>query len=451
MRSHWSSRWAFILATSGSAVGLGNIWKFPYMTGTNGGSAFVLVYLLCVALIGLPLMMTEIMLGRRAQRNPVDGMAQLAAEAGGAPWWKGVGYMGIAAGVLILAFYSVVAGWVLGYGLRAAGGGFAGMDAARAKEVFSAFLANPFELLFWHSAFMFLTMFVVARGVTSGLERATRIMMPGLMAILFILLGYSLAVGDMGRSIDFMFRLDFSGITPAAVLSAMGHSFFTLSLGMGAVMVYGSYLQRHTSIARSAFHIVLMDTGIALVAGVTIFAIVFANGLEPAAGPGLIFQTLPIAFGQMPAGSVFATLFFVLVAFAAWTSSISLVEPAVSWLIENTRLSRARAALLVGGLVWLLGIAVLLSFNGWSEVKLFGLGIFDLLDKLTTNIMLPLGGLLMALFAVWVMHAAHAQEELALNDRHYRRWLFVTRFVAPAAIVLVFLNLIGWLPFTQGI
>lgn len=448
MRSHWSGRWAFILATAGSAVGLGNIWKFPYMTGTNGGSAFVLVYLLCVALIGLPLMMTEIMLGRRAQRNPVDGMARLAAEAGGSPWWKGVGYMGIAAGILILSFYSVVAGWVLDYGLRAASGDFVDMTASQATETFAAFLSNPFELLFWHSVFMLLTMLVVAHGVTSGLERATRIMMPGLILILLVLLGYSLAVGDMGRSLEFMFRPDFSSITPAAVLSAMGHSFFTLSLGMGAVMVYGSYLKRHTSIARSAMHIVLLDTGIALIAGITIFAIVFANELEPAAGPGLIFQTLPIAFGQMPGGALFATLFFVLLAFAAWTSSISLVEPAVSWLIENTRLNRARAALLVGGVIWLIGIAVLLSFNNWSEVKLFGLGIFDVLDKLTTNIMLPLGGLLMAVFAVWVMRAAHAQEELALNNRHYRHWLFVTRYIAPAAIAVVFLNLVGWLPFS---
>ncbi|KAB2314560.1 sodium-dependent transporter [Betaproteobacteria bacterium SCN2] len=447
MRSHWSNRWAFIMATAGSAVGLGNIWKFPYMAGTSGGSAFVLVYLLCVALIGLPLMMTEVMLGRRAQKNPVDGMAHLAAEAGATQVWKGIGYLGIAAGILILSFYSVVAGWVLAYGMRAAAGGFAGMAADQAQQQFAAFLGNPVELLLWHSVFMFLTMAVVARGVTSGLERANRIMMPGLMIILLILLGYSLAVGDIRRSLEFMFRPDFSSITPAAVLSAMGHSFFTLSLGMGAVMVYGSYLQRHVSIARASFYIVLTDTAIALVAGVTIFAIVFANGMEPAAGPGLIFQTLPIAFGQMPAGTLFATLFFVLVAFAAWTSSISLVEPAVSWLVENTRFRRRQAALLVGGTIWLLGLAVLLSFNVWSEIKLFGLTIFEQLDKLTTNVMLPLGGLLMALFAVWVMRAAHAQEELALNDRHYRRWLFVTRYVAPAAIVLVFLNLAGWLPF----
>ncbi len=446
MRGHWSNRWVFVMATAGSAVGLGNIWKFPYMTGVNGGSAFVLIYLLCVALIGLPLMMTEIMLGRRAQRNPVDGMAHLAAEAGSTGLWKVIGYMGVAAGLFILAFYSVVAGWVLDYVLRAVSGNFLGMTAEEATNQFSSFIAKPGELLLWHTTFMVLTMYVVARGVTSGLERANKIMMPSLVVILLVLLGYSLAVGDIRHSLEFMFTPDFSKITPNAVLSAMGHSFFTLSLGMGSVMVYGSYLQRHASIARASFYIVLADTAIALVAGITIFAIVFANQLEPAAGPGLIFQTLPIAFGHMPGGTLFATLFFILVGFAAWTSSISLVEPAISWITENTSLGRRNTSIAVGIIVWLMGVGALLSFNAWSEVKIVGLNIFDLLDKLTTNIMLPLGGLLMAIFAVWVMHATHAQEELALNDKHYRRWLFATRYVVPAGILLVFLNLVGWLP-----
>ncbi len=437
----------FMMATAGSAVGLGNIWKFPYMAGDNGGSAFVLVYLLCVALIGLPLMMTEIMLGRRAQRNPVSSMAWLAAEAGGSPWWKTLGFMGITTGVLILSFYSVVAGWVLEYLTRAAQGGFVGISADTAKTQFADFVANPLALLVWHSLFIGMTVLVVARGVTSGLERANKIMMPALAAMLLILFGYSLATGDVARSLNFMFDADFSKITPAAVLAAMGHAFFTLSLGMGAVMVYGSYLQRHVSIARASLYVVLADTAIAMIAGITIFAIVFANQMEPAAGPGLLFQTLPVAFGQMPGGTLFATVFFVLVCFAAWTSSISLLEPAVSWLSENGAMSRPRATWLVGGIAWLLGIAALLSFNIWSDVTVFGLGVFDVLDKLTTNILLPLGGLLMAVFAIWVMHETHVQEELGLNDRHYRRWQFVTRYIVPVAIVLVFLNLAGWLPF----
>lgn len=446
MRSHWSSRWAFVVATAGSAVGLGNIWKFPYMTGTNGGSAFVLVYLLCIAAIGLPLMMTEIMLGRRAQRNPVDGMAFLAQESGASQIWKGVGYLGIAAGILILSFYSVVAGWVLDYTVLAASGDFVAMTAAQAQAQFAGVVSRPKELLLWHSVFMFLTMLVVARGVTAGLERANKIMMPALVVILLLLLGYSMAVGDIGRSIHFMFQADFSKITPAAVLSAMGHAFFTLSLGMGAVMVYGSYLKRHISIARAAFYVVLADTLISLIAGITVFALVFGNNLEPAAGPGLIFQTLPIAFGHMPGGQIFATLFFILLGFAAWTSSISLVEPAVAWLIERLKIRRGRAAVYVGTLIWIIGISVLLSFNIWSDVKLLGLNLFDLLDKLTTNIMLPLGGLLMAIFAIWAMRSQYAQEELGLSQGRYLLWRFVTLFVAPCAILLVFLNLLGWLP-----
>ncbi|MDD5240868.1 MAG: sodium-dependent transporter [Sulfuricella sp.] len=443
-RSHWSSRWAFILATAGSAIGLGNIWKFPYMTGVNGGSAFVLVFLACIAMVGIPLMMCEIMLGRRAQRNPVDGMRLLAAEAHAPALWKWVGIMGLFAGLLILAFYSVIAGWVLDYVVRAASGEFKGMDATMAQNRFNAFLAAPLELVLWHSLFIVMTMGVVARGVNSGLEKTNKILMPALFAILLVLLGYSMAEGDFARSARFMFTPNFSKVTPVVVLSALGHAFFSLSLGMGAVMVYGSYLQRHVSIARTTLFVALADTAIGLLVGLAIFALVFANGLEPAAGPGLIFQTLPIAFGKMPGGAFIGTLFFLLVAFAAWTSAISLVEPAISWLIENTRMTRNQAAWLIGLIDWVLGIAALLSFNVWSDVRLlFGLNIFDTLDKLTTNILLPLGGLLMALFAGWVMRTHHVQEELGLAMRAYQIWRFTLRFVSPLAIIAIFLYLFG--------
>ncbi|MBZ0096457.1 MAG: sodium-dependent transporter [Sulfuricella sp.] len=443
-RSHWSSRWSFILATAGSAIGLGNIWKFPYMTGVNGGSAFVLVFLACIAVVGIPLMMCEIMLGRRAQRNPVDGMAALAKEAGAPTLWRWVGIMGLIAGLLILAFYSVIAGWVLDYVVRAASGSFKGIDGAMAQSQFDAFLAAPLELGLWHSLFIVMTMSVVARGVNSGLEKANNILMPALFAILLVLLGYSLAEGDVARSARFMFAPDFSKVTPVAVLSALGHAFFSLSLGMGAVMVYGSYLQRHVSIARTSLFVALADTAVGLLVGLAIFALVFANGLEPAAGPGLIFQTLPIAFGKMPGGAFIGTLFFLLVAFAAWTSAISLVEPAIAWLTENTRLTRLQAAWLIGLTDWVLGIAVLLSFSAWKDVRLlFGLGIFDTLDKLTTNILLPLGGLLMALFAGWVMKTLHVQEELNITTQPYRLWRFTIRFVSPLAIIAIFLYLFG--------
>lgn len=443
-RSHWTSRWTFVLATAGSAIGLGNIWKFPYMTGVNGGSAFVLVFLACIAVVGIPLLMCEVMLGRRAQRNPVDGMAALAKEAGATTLWRWVGIMGLVAGLLILAFYSVIAGWVLDYVVRAASGDFKGIDGAMAQSQFDAFLATPLELGLWHSLFIVMTMSVVARGVNSGLERANNILMPALFAILLVLLGYSLAEGDVARSARFMFAPDFSKVTPVVVLSALGHAFFSLSLGMGAVMVYGSYLQRHVSIARTALFVALADTAVGLLVGLAIFALVFANGLEPAAGPGLIFQTLPIAFGKMPGGAFIGTLFFLLVAFAAWTSAISLVEPAISWLTENTRLTRLQAAWLIGLTDWALGIAVLLSFSAWKDVRLlFGLNIFDTLDKLTTNILLPLGGLLMALFAGWVMKTLHVQEELNITTQPYRLWRFTIRFVSPLAIIAIFLYLFG--------
>jgi NSS family neurotransmitter:Na+ symporter len=443
-RSHWTNRWTFILATAGSAIGLGNIWKFPYMTGVNGGSAFVLVFLACIAVVGIPLMMCEIMLGRRAQRNPVDGMAALAAEAGAPALWKWVGIVGLIAGLLILAFYSIIAGWVLDYVVRAASGDFQGIDGAMAQSEFDEFLASPLELGLWHSLFIVMTMSVVARGVNSGLEKANNILMPALFAILLVLLGYSMAEGDFARSARFMFTPDFSKVTPVAVLSALGHAFFSLSLGMGAVMVYGSYLQRHVSIARTSLFVAIADTGVGLLVGLASFALVFANGLEPAAGPGLIFQTLPIAFGRMPGGTLIGALFFLLVAFAAWTSAISLVEPAISWLTENTRLRRGQAAWLIGLTDWVLGIAVLLSFNAWKDVRLlFGLNIFDTLDKLTTTILLPMGGLLMALFAGWVMKTNHVQEELDVTDRPYRLWRFTIRFISPLAIIAIFLYLFG--------
>lgn len=443
-RSAWSSRWTFMLATAGSAIGLGNIWKLPYMIGVNGGSAFVLVFLACIFLVGIPLMMCEIMLGRRAQRNPVDGMQALAHEAHASQVWKWVGISGLFAGLLILGFYSIIAGWVLDYIVRAASGEFHGIDGTMAKNNFEDFLATPLRLLLWHTLFIFMTLGVVARGVNAGLEKANKILMPALFAILLVLVGYSMAVGDFARSFEFMFTPDFSKITPVAMLSALGHAFFSLSLGMGAVMVYGSYLQRQVSIARTTFFIAIADTGVGILVGLAIYSLVFANGLEPDAGPGLIFQTLPIAFGSMPGGDMIGTLFFILVAFAAWTSAISLVEPAIAWLTENTSLTRRQSAWLIGIVDWILGVAVLLSFNEWKNVHLlFGLGIFDTLDKLTSTIMLPLGGLAMAIFAGYTMHTRHVQEELDLGTGFFAIWRFMIRYLAPLAIIAIFLYLLG--------
>lgn len=443
-RGAWRNRWSFMLATAGSAIGLGNIWKLPYMIGVNGGSAFVLVFIACIFLVGIPLMMTEILLGRRAQKNPLDGMATLAQEAGAKPHWRWLGGIGQMTGLLILGFYSVIGGWVLAYIGFSLQNGFASVDGIAAKAKFDALLASPATLIFWHSLFMVMTMGVVARGVNAGLERANNILIPALFVILLILLGYSMAAGDFAASRTFMFTPDFSKITPVAVLSALGHAFFSLSLGMGSVMVYGSYLNRNVSIARTTIYIALADTILGLLVGLAIYALVFANHLEPAAGPGLIFQTLPIAFGNMPWGGVVALLFFLLVVFAAWTSAISLVEPAIAWVSENTRINRKQSCIGIGIVIWLLGVAVALSFNEWSHIQLlFKLNIFETLDKLTSTILLPLGGLMMAIFAGYVMKKDHVQEELDLHAHGFKIWRYANNIISPIAIIAVFLYLFG--------
>jgi NSS family neurotransmitter:Na+ symporter len=446
----WSTRLAFILAATGSAVGLGNIWRFPYTAGEYGGGAFVLVYLLCVAAIGLPIMMAEIMLGRRGRQSPINTMRALAREEGASPLWQLLGWMGILSGFLILSFYSVIAGWTLAYVFRAGAGLFNGVDAGAAAAMFDALVADPERLLAWHTIFMIMTGLVVARGVASGLERAVRWLMPALFVLLLVMVLYAAQSGDFAAALEYLFYPDFGklGARPGeAVLSAMGQAFFSLSLGMGAIMIYGSYLNSRASIGQNAAIIAAMDTLVALLAGMAIFPIVLANGLEPGSGPGLIFQTLPIAFGQMPGGVLFGTVFFVLLVFAAWTSAISLLEPMVAWLVENRGFSRARAAALAGIVVWLLGIACLLSLNAWSGITVFGKGFLDLFDYLTANILLPLGGVCIAVFAGWIMRRASSEDELAMrgDGLWFRGWLFLVRVVAPVCVVLVFLHAIGLL------
>jgi len=451
IHGQWSSRWVFILAATGSAVGLGNIWKFPYITGENGGGAFVLVYLLCIAVIGIPIMMAEVLLGRRGRRSPVNTMRHLAEEEGRHGMWKYLGWAGVIAGFLILSYYSVIAGWALAYFFRTAAGVFTGQTADGVGSIFSALIADPERLIAWHTIFMVMTMVVVARGVRGGLEKAVRYLMPALFVLLIVLVGYAMNTGAFQQGLEFLFTPDFSKITADGVLIAMGHAFFTLSLGMGAIMVYGSYLPKKASIAKTSITIAIADTAVALMAGMAIFPIVFANGLEPGAGPGLIFQTLPIAFGQMPGGELFGALFFLLLVFAAWSSAISLIEPLVAFQVENMGMNRVMAAGVSGIATWLLGLATVFSFNIWSEVKPLSMfetfadkTIFDLLDYLTSNIMLPLGGLLIAVFAAWLMKRESTLDELEMEHGYaYKLWRFLVRYVAPLAVVVVFLNAIG--------
>jgi len=438
----WTSRFAFILAATGSAVGLGNIWKFPYIAGENGGGAFVLIYLVCILAIGLPIMIAEIMLGRRGRQSPINSMRDLADEAGASRFWSWLGWLGVVAGFLILSYYSVIAGWAMAYVVRVASGVFEGVTADGVSNIFGQLIADPEKLLAWHSLFMIVTMLVVARGV-KGLERTVKFLMPALLAILILLVGYAMEQDTFEQGVLFLFKADFDKVTSEAVLTAMGHAFFTLSLGMGAIMVYGSYLPRKVSIGSTAVLIALADTVVALLAGLAIFPIVFANGLEPGSGPGLIFQTLPIAFGHMAYGSIFGTLFFILLVFAAWSSSISLIEPAVAWLVENKRISRMRACIWVGLATWTLGIGTVLSFNLTADIKLFDKTFFDILDYLTANIMLPLGGLSIAVFAGWVMSKENSASELQIKSPVlFNGWLFLVKFVSPIAVAIVFLNAI---------
>lgn len=453
IHGQWSNRMAFILAATGSAVGLGNIWKFPYITGENGGGAFVLVYLICIAVIGIPIMMAEVMLGRRGRQSPINTMSALAAEEGRPASWTLLGWLGVIAGFLILSYYSVIAGWALSYVFRTASGVFEGATADGVSSIFTNFVSNPESLLAWHTIFMVATMIIVSRGVKHGIERAVSYLMPTLFVLLIILMFYSMSTGYFIAGLDFLFTPDFSKLTASSVLVAMGHAFFTLSLGMGAIMVYGSYLPKETSIAKSSMMIAAADTLVALLAGMVIFPIVFANNLEPGAGPGLIFQTLPIAFGQMEAGVLIGTLFFVLLVFAAWSSSISLIEPAVAWLVENKGISRVAASVWCGFATWLVGIGSVLSFNLWAEktwsLSLFGEVLFenktffDTLDGLTANIMLPMGGLFIAIFAGWLMKTESSKKELKTEEKGYNLWLLLVRVVAPIAVMVVFLNVIG--------
>ncbi|WP_163830683.1 sodium-dependent transporter [Spartinivicinus ruber] len=440
----WSTRLSFILAATGSAIGLGNIWKFPYITGENGGGAFVLVYLACILVIGIPLMMAEVMIGRRGQQSPPNAMAALAKEAGTTPIWKVIGWMGVIAGFLILSFYTVIAGWAVSYISVAADTTFVGKTPADIGAMFEGMLSDPVRLLFWSTLVIVTTLFIVGKGVKSGLEKAVNILMPCLLVLIIVMVGYAMTTGYFMQGVGFLFNPDFSKLTSKSILVALGHAFFTLSLASGAIMTYGSYLPKSVSIAKTSIYIGIVDTAVALLAGLAIFPIVFANTLEPGAGPGLIFVTLPIAFGQMPLGTLVGILFFIMLSIAALTSAISMIEPSVARMVEKFNISRFKACSILGLALWLLSVGSALSFNLWKEEKLFGRTFFDTIDHLTANWMMPLGGLAIAIFSAWIISKKVSQEELGLgNGTMYNIWLFTMRFITPVGIIIVFLNALG--------
>lgn len=438
----WSSRLVFLMAAVGAAIGLGNLWKFPYTAGVSGGAAFVLVYVVAVAAVAVPIVMAELLIGRRGRMSPPNSFMTLAREAGASRGWRLVGWMNLLAVFLILSFYSVIAGWALAYVPKLALGHFSGATPAQVADEFSSLLASPAKLALLHALFMALTVSIVAIGLKRGIERAVRFMMPALLVMLVALVGYAAVAGDVGRALAFLFQADFSKITAPVILQAIGQAFFSVSVAMGLLITYGAYLDSETRLGQSAVYIAGADTFVALLSGLAIFPLVFANNLDPAEGPGLIFVTLPIAFGQMPLGALFGAVFFVLVLVSALTSSIAILEPMVSWAEEHDRLRRGPAAVIAGAAAWLVGLATVFSFNLWAGW--FPLGalerfrqstVFDLIDYLTSNLLLPLGGLLIAVFVGWVLSAETTRAELGLPDgRLFRAWRFTVRFLAPVAV-----------------
>jgi NSS family neurotransmitter:Na+ symporter len=436
------------------------------MTAENGGGAFVMIYVLSVIFLALPIMAAEILIGKRGKQNPVNSLRTLSSEASYYfkkqsdellnrtikvkkkfedneifSNWELVGWMGILAGILILSFYSVIAGWTISYIFKSLTGSFVLITAAGSSAKFESFISDPEKLILWHTIFMILTCFIVSKGIKSGIEKAIKFLIPGLFIILLGLAIYSSTLEGFSDAMNYFFIIDLDKINSSVVLSAMSMAFFSLSIGMGSLMVYGSYLPDDTSIFQVSSAVAFADTLVAILAGIIIFPIVFTYNLDPSsAGPGLIFQTLPIAFGAMDYGIFISTAFFILLFFAAITSSISLIEPAITFVVEKFSISRLYATNLLGSLTWVLGIFTVLSFNDLSTFTIFGMTIFDNLDYLTSKIMLPLGGLLMALFVGYVMNKAIVKNELNANQSIIDTWFMIIKVFSPILLIIIFIQ-----------
>jgi len=446
---NWSSRLTFLMASIGFSVGLGNIWRFPYVVGENGGAAFVLVYLACALCIGVPLVMSEWAIGRRAKRaaSAAGSFKEVALENGLSPRWSKVGGMAIVAVFMMMLTYTVITGWTLDYFTMAIAGEFTQMNASKSQSIFDGLMADPVRLIFWHSVVVIITILVNARGVQSGIEKAVRILMPSLFFCLIAMVIYSGFVGDMSSAVSFLLTPDFSQITGETFLLALGQAFFSIGIAMAVMVTYGSYLDKGAAIGQNAFIVVFADTFVAMLAGFAIFPLVFAHGLTPDAGAGLVFQVLPIALGDMPGGQFFSGVFFLLLIAAALTSCIGNFEPIVAWTAERFQLNRKRATVLSGLVMWLLGIASVLSLNVLKDFHPFdfidllaGKTIFENLDYISASIFLPLGGLFTAIFVGWRLPAKTMQDELNISAFAFKLWRFLIRWLAPIAIIIVFIS-----------
>ncbi len=429
-RGHWGGRVGFILAAAGGAVGLGNIWKFPYEVGQNGGAAFIILYLICILMVGFPLMCAEIFIGKMSQKNPVGAFRFFKNEKLPLPI---IGYVGVFVGILILSYYSVITGWTFHYFIRSLSG-FSGSDS-EIRNIFNELYASPWINILFHTVVMTIVVAIISRGVQKGIETVSKILMPLLGIILLILTIYSLTTTGADKALEFLFSPDFSKINSTTLLKVMGTSFFTLSLGMGAMITYGSYLSKDISIAKSSIQIALIDTFVALMAGVMIFPIVFSYGCEPTAGPSLIFQTLPLLFSKMPGGQLVSIAFFALVIFAAVTSAISLLEVVVSFAVDEYGLGRKKATVIFGLIIWAVGI-----LSAISSLKIGEKTFLDIFDGLTTHYLMPIGGLLTMLVFGWIVDEKMKKEEFASHPMFYKMFTIVTKVITPVLLLFVVLN-----------
>ncbi len=446
-RDSFGSKFGVIAATAGSAIGLGNIWRFPYVVGENGGGAFLIIYLAFVVAIGLPVMLSEFIIGRSSQRNAFGAFKVLAP---GKPWYL-VGLMGVVAAFMILSFYTAVAGWTLEYVYQSFADGFSGKSSEELSLMFTEFRSDSWRPLLWFFVFMGLTALVIISGVKNGIEKYTKILMPILLLILIVLCVRSVTLEGAGGGLAFLFKPDFSKITTRTVLEALGQAFFSLSIGMGTLITYSSYINKKEPLGSISFSVAFADTLIAVMAGIAIFPAVFAFGIEPGSGEGLVYITLPNIFQQMVGGYIFSLLFFLLLGVAALTSTISVLEVIVAYFVEELKISRKKATWVATGSVSVLGVMCTLSWGAMKDIEIFGKNVFALLDFLSANIFLPLGGLLIVVFVGWVLGKQKAKAELSneglLKVVYFPAFMLVVKFIAPIAIALVFLYQIGLISF----
>ncbi|MFE8070710.1 sodium-dependent transporter [Marinobacteraceae bacterium S3BR75-40.1] len=434
----WTSRWTFVLAATGSAIGLGNIWRFPFIAGENGGGAFVLLYLVCLALIGVPLLVAELMLGRRTRHNPVRAMQYLVKESGSSRQWVWLGRFSVLAGFMILSFYAVVGGMALAYIFHAAFGDFAGAAPADIVRLFTRLQADTDGLVVWHSLFLLLVVVVSMRGLRRGIERSIRVIMPLMLVLILALLAYAWRFGAFETSAHFMLDFAPEQLGWDALLDAMTHAFYTVSVGMGAMMIYGAYMPPHASMRVSVLSIAAIDTLVGIAAGLIIYALVFAQGLDARSGFSLMFHTLPLALGHLPFGQFFGSLFFVLVALAAWSSALALLEPGVAWFQEATGWSRAAATWIVALGAWLLGLGTVFSFNTWQSATLLGQTFFSWINFISSGLLVPVVGLMLGIFCVWVLSAQASAETLRFPKPVWHQvWRRVTGTVAVVSVLVI--------------